>query len=155
MTVPTNIFTTPIAPDTLASISGRELLTQHLGHWPTFHDFEVLSITVERPLVITATKDLRATFLIFDLTKSPDSPERKQGTVEILFEDIDDLKIEGFNHQNPILGLSITHSPDEPSRLAVKWAGPAWKNDASFTCSHISILRVIDLNPFQKTLPYG
>ena len=29
-----------ISPEVLASISGHELLSQHLGHWPTFHDFE-------------------------------------------------------------------------------------------------------------------
>lgn len=154
MTAPANIFTTLISPEILASITGRDLLIHHLGHWPTFHDFEVLSITVERPLVITAAKDLRATFLIFDLNKSPDSPERKQGTAEILFQDIDDLIIEGFNHQNPIMGLSITQATPPKTGFQVTWTGTGPKNDASFTCSHITIIRVIDLNPFQKPIPF-
>lgn len=154
MTAPTNIFTSPIAPEILSSISGRDLLIHHLGLWPTFHDFEVLSITVERPLVMTATKDLRVTFLIFDLTKSPDSSERKQGTAEILFEEINDLIIEGFNHQNHIMGLSITHAISPKTGFQVCWNGTGTKNDTSFTCSHITVLRVIDLNPFQKAMPF-
>ncbi len=156
MTAKKNTFGQPITPDVLATIAGRELLIHHLGHWPTFHDFEVLSITIERPLVTTITHDLRATFLIFDLSKSPDSPERKQGTVEILFEYIDNLQIEGFNHQNPIMGLSITPADDPSSGLQVIWTGtgPGWKNDVSFTCGCITVLRVIDLNPFKKSTPF-
>jgi hypothetical protein len=155
MTASKTIFGEPIAPDILATIAGRELLIHHLGHWTTFHDFEVLSITLERPLVTSITHDLRATFLIFDLSKSPDSPERKQGTVEILFEYIDNLQIEGFNHQNPIMGLSITPAKDPSSGLQIVWmgTGPGWKNDVSFTCGRITVLRVIDLNPFRKSLP--
>lgn len=155
MTASKTTFSQPIAPDILATIVGRELLIHHLGHWPSFHDFEVLSITLERPLVTTISHDLRATFLIFDLSKTPDSPERKQGTVEILFECIDNLQIEGFNHQNPIMGLLITPAKDPSSGLQVIWTGTGagWKNDVSFTCECIRVLRVIDLNPFRKSLP--
>jgi hypothetical protein len=153
MTAPKTTSGQPIAPDILASIAGRELLIHHLGHWPTFHDFEVLSVTLERPVIIGAPPDLRATFFIFDLSQAPDSPGRKQGTAEILFEGIDNLRLEGFNHQNPIMGLSITPSEDPSRGYQVTWIGPAWKNDASFICEGITVLRVIDLNPFQKSLP--
>ena len=68
-----------ISQEVLAAISGRELLIQHLGYWPTFHDFEVIDIKLERaPWLTTATCDLLATFFIYDLGKAPDDPERKQ-----------------------------------------------------------------------------
>ena len=105
-------FSRAISPETLALISGRELLIQHLGHWPTFDDFEVLSITLERALVTATVHDLRTTFLVFDLHKAPDDPERKQGLAEFLFESVNDLHIDGFNHQNPITGMGI--GPSEP-----------------------------------------
>jgi hypothetical protein len=131
------------------------LLIQHLGHWPTFHDFEVLSLILERATVPAAACDLKATFFVFDLTKSPDDPERKQGTAEFLFEGIDALHIDGFNHQNPIIGLSIVGAEPsaEQKRFRVQWGGTCMQHEVSFTCSRIAVLRVIDLNPFRKTFP--
>lgn len=148
-------FDEPISPEVLAAISGRELLIQHLGHWPTFEDFEVISLVLERAIVSATACDLKATFFVFDLTRSPADPERKQGTAEFLFENIDALHIDGFNHQNPIMSLSIVRA--EPSggqiRFRVQWIGPGRPHQVSFTCSRIAVLRVIDLNPFCKALP--
>jgi hypothetical protein len=144
-----------IAPETLELIRGRELLIEHLGHWPTFHDFEVVSLTLERAVVSAVTHDLRATFLVFDLRKSPDDPERKQGTAEFLFESVDQVRIDGFNHQNPVIGLSITPTGPlgEQPRFAVQWGGTCMQHDVSFTCGRIAVLRVVDLNPFRKLFP--
>ena len=153
MPSPDRKFQETVSPDTLAAISGRELLIQHLGHWPTFHDFEVLSLTLERAVVSAVTHDLKATFLVFDLNKSPDDPERKQGTAEILFEDVDALHIDGFNYQNSILGLSIVPCGGEGDRFRVEWGGTCMQHDVSFTCGRVAVLRVVDLNPFRKAFP--
>ena len=141
----------PVAPATLARIASRELLIEHLGTWPTFHDFEVLSLTADRPTVMGSACDLRATFLVFDITKPHDDPERRQGTVELFFEQIDGLLIEGFNHQNPIVGLAITHSEDS-DLFQVAWGGSGLLHEVRFTCRRISVLRVVDLNPFRRSL---
>ncbi len=148
-------FQEAMSPEVLAGISGRELLIQHLGHWPTFHDFEVLSLILERAVVSAAACDLKATFFVFDLTKSPHDPERKQGTAEFLFEDINALHIDGFNHQNPIMGLSIVRaeSSGEETRFRVQWGGTCMQHEVSFTCSRVAVLRVVDLNPFRKAFP--
>jgi hypothetical protein len=144
-------FQEPIAPEVLSSIAGRELLVEHLGHWPTFHDFEVLSLALERTLATAAACDLRVIFLVFDLSKAPDDPDRRQGTAEFLFEAIDALHIDGFNHQNPIMGLSIVRSGDHPFR--VEWGGACMQHDVAFTCRRIAVLRVVDLNPFRRSSP--
>lgn len=143
----------PISLDTLSSISGRELLIEHLGHWPTFEDFEVLSLILDRPVVSAASNDLRVTFLVFDLQKAPSDPERKQGAAEFLFDDIGDLRIKGFNHQNPITGLSIVPSAPlgEQRGFRVEWGG-CMVHAVGFTCSRISVVRVVDLNPFRKVI---
>ena len=151
MPSPEHTFQEPISPEALAAISGRELLIQHLGHWPTFHDFEVIALTLERAVVSAAYHDLRATFFVFDLNKSTDDPERKQGTAEILFESIEALHIDGFNYQNPILGVSIL--PSEPLGFRVAWGSTCMHHDVSFTCGRIAVLRVVDLNPFRKAFP--
>jgi hypothetical protein len=139
-----------ISKETLAKILGRELLLSHLGFWPTFEDFEVVSIILERaPWPHTARHDLRATFSAFDINKRPTDPERKQALVEIQFEAIAELHIEGFNHQNPITGLSIKQTDN--CKFQIQWGGTVLKHEVSFICNHISVLRVIDLNPFRKS----
>ena len=139
-----------ISKEVLAKIRGHELLVSHLGYWPKFEDFEVISINLERaPLTPTSTSDLRVTFSAFDINKRPTDPERKQALVEIQFEGILDLQIEGFNRQNPITGLSIKQTDYET--FQIEWGGTCLKHDVSFTCNRISVLRVIDLNPFRKS----
>lgn len=143
-----------VSPEVLARIHGRERLIQHFGSWPRFHDAEIIAISLERaPWLTTATKDLRATFYVYDLSRTPQSPLRKQTFVEILFEDIDDLRISHFDHQNPITDFSITSVSAEisPQTFEVEWGGV--QHEVSFSCSTISVLRVIDLNPFQKSIP--
>ncbi len=145
-----------ISAEVLADIVGRELLIDHLGCWPSFHDYEVVSIILERaPWLTTATCDMRATFYVFNLDKRPEDPERKQGLAELLFKGIDDLRLEGFNHQNPITGLSIVRDPSGVSwrRFRVEWGGTCMPHEVSFSCSHISVFRVVDLNPFRKSIP--
>jgi len=144
-----------ISDEVLADIAGRELLIDHLGSWPTFHDYEVVSITLERaPWLTTATCDMRATFYVFDLDKRHEDQQRKQGLAELLFRGIDDLRLEGFNHQNPIMGLSIVRDTSGASwrRFRVEWGGTCMRHEVSFSCCHISVVRVVDLNPFRKSL---
>lgn len=132
-------------------IRGHELLVSHLGYWPTFEDFEVISMNLERaPWTEAASRDLRATFSGFDINKSQTDPERKPSLIEIQFEEISNLQISGFNHQNPITGLTINQQGD--GEFEIRWGGSALKHDVSFTCKQISVLRVIDLNPFRKSL---
>ena len=151
MSSPARTVRETISPEALASISGRELLIEHLGHWPTFHDFEVLSLALERAVVSAAACDLRVTFLVFDLSKAPDDPDRRQASAEFLFEGIDALHIDGFNHQNPIIGLSIV--PTDERRFRVEWGGTCMQHDVSFTCGRVAVLRVVDLNPFRRPSP--
>ena len=124
---------------------------EYLGHWPTFHDFEVLSLHLERAVVSAAACDLRATFLVFDPSKAPDDPERRQASAEFLFESIDALDIDGFNHHNPTIGLSIVPCDERGFRVA--WGGTCMEHEVSFTCAGVSVLRVVDLNPFRKASP--
>jgi len=148
-------FEQPISPEILAQIAGRDLLIEQIGHWPKFDDFEVLSITLDRAPVTATVCDLRATFMVFDINKSRRDPDRRQGNAEFLFESVDDLKIEGFNHQNPILGISIT--PFKPAggrgRFCVAWGGTSMTHEVSFSCGRIAVLRVMDLNPFRWPIP--
>ncbi|MGA2029981.1 MAG: Imm50 family immunity protein [Verrucomicrobiota bacterium] len=142
-----------ISKEILTKIRGNELVISHFGFWPTFEDFEVFLITLERaPWPNTINRDLRVIFSGFDINKKHTDPERKQALVEIQFEEIADLKIDGFNHQNPIMGLSIKQVVD--GKFQIEWGGTVLKHDVFFICNRISVLRVVDLNPFRKSIEY-
>jgi len=141
----------------MARIRGADLIKAQIGHWPTFHDFEVISIALDRsPYLEGIARDLRAVFYIYDIRQAPTSPERRPAHAEILFHDIDELRIKGFNHQNPImgLGLRLAHcGRSRKERILVEWGGTVMTHDVQFRCDSITIVRVVDLDPFRKGLP--
>jgi hypothetical protein len=63
------------------------------------------------------------------------------------FHDIDNLILEGFNHQNAITGITVTTQPrgkfssgeDLPPYLVVKFE-PAFGITTSFRCSRIEVI---------------
>lgn len=141
---------------TVQAIRGSEILINYFGSWPEFHDFEVITITLERaPWLTAATSDLRAVFYGFDVSKSPEDPERKQSLIEMLFQGVDQLRIDGFNHQNPIIGISIQTLPDQSNfgRWSVNWGGTGIHHEVSFLCQEISVIRITPLNPFNISIP--
>ncbi len=131
----------------MARVRNADLLTQHLGRWPTFHDFEVISISLERaPYRDCTACDLRAEFYVYDL-----ATDERPALAELLFHDVEDVKIDGFNYQNPIMGLGMRLVRQKGRRsptIAVEWGGTLMRHDASFLCDRITVVRVMDLDPF-------
>ena len=140
----------------MARIRGADLIKAQIGHWSDFHDFEIISIALDRsPYLEGIACDLRAVFFIYDIRQAPSSPERRPAHAEILFHDVDELKINGFNHQNPIMGLGLSVTFCErlrKERIQVEWGGTAMPHDVQFRCDSITIVRVVDLDPFRKGL---
>ena len=139
-----------------ARIKGAKLVEAQIGLWSDFHDCEVLSIMLDRsPFCEGIACDLRAVFYIFDIRHAPSSPERRPAHVEMLFHDIDELRIDGFNHQNPIMGLGLSLALCErlrKERILVEWGRTALPHDVKFRCDSITVVRVIDLDPFRRGL---
>ncbi|WP_083326397.1 Imm50 family immunity protein [Hymenobacter coccineus] len=77
------------------NIINRELVIQHLGHWPSFHDAEIVSLRFTRgvpgywPVI----------YLKIDVIGI--------GLVELEFQEVRDYKLDGFNHQNVIFDISF------------------------------------------------
>ena len=138
-------------PMVITSIFGHERVVSHLGHWPTFHDMEVVTLSLERvPVRLVDTSDLRATFFIFDLSKAPDDPERKQALLELLFESVVAVEVKGWATQNPILGMSLTRLVGPTGEIAVEWGG--CEHNVSFQCAGIAVVSLRELNPFRESL---
>ncbi|MSP40329.1 MAG: hypothetical protein EXR70_17715 [Deltaproteobacteria bacterium] len=142
-------------PEVVAAIEGADLLIECFGEWPSFEDAEVLALNLDRGnhwwVLETGKWDQRipprltATFYVFDFRYSGDAPERKPTEAVIRFEEFEDFEIDGFNHQNPIVGLGIKYlfSKNLKKNLfSVDWGGTGIKHEASFTCGRIQVISV-------------
>src|SRR5450432_4168945 len=93
-----------------AEIQGASDLFAWFGFWPTFHDGEVLSVHLDR------SSPSRIRVHTWERTNELDSGRyyvlRKHIIVTIILEDIRELELDGFSHQNVLAELTLRPSPD-------------------------------------------
>ena len=86
-------------------IPGAVDVVAWFGYWPSFHDAEVVSITLDR---LNAS---RVVIHTFTATREIDARGyyvlRNHTLTTIRFHDVLNLEIKGFSNQNVIFGLSI------------------------------------------------
>ncbi|GAB6142242.1 hypothetical protein JCM14076_29710 [Methylosoma difficile] len=147
-------------------IERNQLLIDRFTDWPSFHDAEVLKLTFERGnhLEIIETdawskripESLTASFYVFDWRYGAESPPYRETIVTIRFESFGRFGLDGFNYQNPIIGLGITKEYSENLKkelFAVDWGRTALPHEVSFTCERIVIESVEPItwpNPLAK-----
>jgi hypothetical protein len=99
-----------------SSIQGSEKLTAIFGYWPSFHDAEVIELHFWRGDVDTERERyvfpvLTVKLHAWELTNEVDERGylvlRHHTMTTLRFHDVDEFKMESFNHQNAIFGLSI------------------------------------------------
>ena len=97
----------------------EELVTDVYGYWPTFHDAEIHSVAMRRNLKIGGTPELYVSIHVWETTIEIDEKgyyrKVKHNIVRLGFENITDLELNGFNHQNVIHSLDIAET-DKPDR---------------------------------------
>jgi hypothetical protein len=132
-------------------IAGAEQLVAVFGYWPSFHDAEVLWLRLDR----RAHGDgcygptLEALVHAFEMTSEVGADGyyvlRHHVLVLLRFRDVVDLRLDGFNHQNALMGLTLTDLRDRQMER-VRWAvrfDSAWGVDASFQCYSVEIVSVV------------
>jgi hypothetical protein len=142
-------------------IGGSERLTAIFGYWPSFHDAEVIKFDLWRGDVEPEADRyvfpvLTAQIHLWELTSDVDSRGylvlRYHTLATLRFQDIDDMHMEGFNHQNAILGLHFTMEDREAD--AQPWIHvefePAHGISARFRCLRVE---VISAEPFPQATP--
>jgi len=132
-------------------IEGSEKLIGIFGYWPSFHDAEVIELHFWRG---DANPDSGSYHLpvftvklhVWEITDKVNVEgyfERVKHTLTtIRFYDVDEFKMEGFNHQNAILGLDLVReqrSEESPLVFNVNFR-PAFGMGAAFTCLRIGLL---------------
>jgi len=109
-----------------ASIPGGSNLLESFGHVPNFHGAEIVSFSLHRraPSVLTihawnTTRQVNNRgYRILD----------KHAVVTFALEDVMDLQLKGFNHQNVISGLHLRRAPERPDRRPFYGLDPSPKD---------------------------
>jgi Immunity protein 50 len=91
------------------------------GKWPIFHDSEVVSLSMDRVGILFGAihnPRIELVILSFDLISTPDSKEVssvKHTLVHFGFDNVSEVKLEGFNHQNALYDLQFQEMPLDPA----------------------------------------
>jgi hypothetical protein len=135
-----------------AHIVGSEKLTRIYGRWPSFHDAEIIELHYWRGQMKRGDSDYHAMMPVLTarIHIFIETPTSQHTLATLKFEDVDDFKMEGFNHQNAILGLSIrvqdrgkVESPGSLPPYFVVEFQPAFGMSASFHCFHIEVVDAV------------
>ncbi len=128
-----------------SKIQNSPSLTYIFGRWPSFHDAEVLHIRLDRGELKSFTPYLQATVHVFEMTSQIDEQGRyvlkNHVAVTFRFNEIYELKLEDFNHQNVLQGLSIVDVSDkqlERIKFEVSFDG-IFGLSAKFQCNSVHI----------------
>lgn len=135
--------------DIVGKIHNVHLLTDIFGRFPTFHDSEILRITLDRGERGSFGPSLEASIHLFEMTADVDKNNKfilKNHVVALfIFSQIANLRIDDFNRQNVINELIIIDHPSEGKdgnvRFKITFEG-IYGIDASFECSSIAVQSV-------------
>ena len=143
-------------------IEGRERVTAVFGHWPSFHDAEVMSLRMDRGAA-GAGPGSGPTFDVilhaFEMTDqvAPDGflVLRNHVLVHLRFHGVVDSQLGGFNQQNSLFGLRLEDIRShglEGIGLQVDLDASNGLN-ASFECHHAEVVSVLPCDKDGRPLP--
>ena len=133
-------MTTPID-----RIENSEALISLFGYWPSFHDAEVIQILIRRFSAHGGAPSLSADVHVFEMTNQLNSDGyyicHKHSVVSLLFQELDELTMDGFNHQNALSELSIAET-ETGGALRVIFDS-AYGLQSEFTCRAIKVVSAV------------
>ena len=92
-------------PSELQTIDGAQELYNWFGYWPTFHDSEVISLHLNRASPSSLVVHT------WEMTKEIDERNfyilTKHVVVEFVLDEVSELDLSGFSHQNVLSSLAI------------------------------------------------
>ncbi len=128
-------------------IQNSHLLTNIFGGWPSFHDAEVLNLTLERKSTDASIPgpELIADIYVFTMTSKVNNEGKyvleNKTKVRLHFQEIQELEIAGFDQQNVLMGLSIKDISDqqlERAKFQISIDG-VFGMEATFQCFKILV----------------
>jgi hypothetical protein len=133
--------------DIASVISGSEKLTQIFGRWPSFHDAEVIELTLWRGRVVEDHEPILTLKVhLWEMTPEVDSRgyylRRNHTLCTFRFRGVDEFSMDGFNYQNVILELSIEEKEGNkrPSPYFAVQIDTSFGMESSFECLQIEVV---------------
>jgi hypothetical protein len=135
--------------ETLEKIIGHKKVIDLFGHWPAFHDAEIVSIRLDRnsesefdgPIVQFGIH-------AFTMTGETDDTGHfkciNHSVIEIKCDGVDSINIEGFNHQNAIDALIIEEIENDIqywNKFKIEFE-PAFGVSANLVCRKIEVTSI-------------
>ena len=130
----------------MPEIQNAQALTSIFGEWPSFHDAEVISISLKRDFGKGAS--LEAAIHLWQMTSEVDLRgyfvSKINTVVVLLFGDIMHDIVEGFNHQNVLSELLISEiNSEEVGSSGCEYEvtfRPSFGCGALFNCRSIQVI---------------
>lgn len=98
---------------------GADLLAWFDGHVPSFHDAEIISVSLDRNGTV-ANLAIHTWEMTTDIDEAGYFINRKHVVVSFELSGATDLSLTGFNHQNVISGLSIEKMQNGSYSLSIE-----------------------------------
>ena len=148
-----------------SAIVGSENLTRIFGYWPSFHDAEIIDLHLWRGEVdpgrgVFVFPTLTLTMHVWELTREVDADGylilRHHTLTKLKFHTVfEDIRIEGFNQQNAIFGLSVTRLERTcgPSPYFSVVMEQACGMGASFTCMGVEVIQATPCGADGQAIP--
>ncbi len=134
-------------------ITNHEAVTSFLGKWPSFDDFEVVSMLLERSHDgEEPCPTLTIQFFGFRSDVGRESTERNNCLLTLRFVGVENVKLEGFNHQNAVNGFVVEGSWSERLNrelLNVELI-QGFGVGATFECEEIEVVSVNPAFPHKR-----
>jgi len=108
-------------------LDGSEAVEALFGFWPSFHDAEILRIEIDRNGPRVAA----------DLLAPVQPGSRRHVVVRLVFHEVEDLTLNGFNYQNVIWSLALEVSSEERIKVTFE---PTFGAGCSFSCARGEVL---------------
>src|SRR5262245_37611856 len=137
--------------EAVEGIAGAKQLLAVFGYWPSFHDAEVQWLRLDRRAHGQGCYGPTLEVLVhaFEMTNEVGADGhyvlRHHVLVHLRFEDAVGLRLDGFNYQNALMGLTVTDLQDRQMER-VRWAvhfDSAFGVDASFQCYAVEVVSVV------------
>ena len=132
-----------------SDIHNAHLVTDHFTTWPSFHDAEVIRLTLYRNVQNVPSAEL----LIHAWTTTSQIDEHgyyvqeKHALITLLFRDLIASTFTDFNHQNVLFSLQIerTTTPDNHPAFEVAFDS-SYGLTGSLLCRHIEVTALTPCN---------
>lgn len=147
-------------PELLAQIPGADRLVERFGHWPSFHDAEILRLVLDRAGSGPDHANAPTSELLIHTWRSTKQVDargyyvrEKHTLVRFRLERVHDLELAALTEQNVISSLRITPEEVEGRPAFRVGLSPCYGLAGSLLCGRVVIAEITPCNEHAQPTP--